>query len=239
MSNDLTAYLGGGQLQELDPNVMAQGLAETIEETGVGPGNVDFLYFSGKSGLWTVGRDRDQPDPEEFWLISPEMIFKGWVCWKDNKRADSIEWSIYNRDGEVDEVELPDHGPYRASAGEGWAKQLGLMMVRCETLRQVKFSTSSVSGRNSISDLMGELHRRSVNGEPIYPIVTLGSQEFEAQGQWNHKPMFPVEAWTTLDSAKAFVAGDISIDELVTGAPPKRRIASKKKVTKKKVGRRR
>jgi len=232
MANELTKYLDTANLPSVDGGALANALSEAADDaTSGGSNGVDFLSFSGKTGLYSLGRNGDDIDPDQLYLVEPQTFIAGWVCWKNSKPVDRIEWSVLKaREQSVSSEELEDHGPYRQNAGEGWQQLLGFGLIGCDAVfSQVQFSSTSKSGRNSIGDLMKEIGIRSASAEPDMPLIYFGSVEFEAQGNKNHKPVLNVEAWVTRDSAAAFLSGELNEDQLIAGDKPKKKRARKKK----------
>jgi hypothetical protein len=232
MTNELTKFLDTDNLPAVDGGALANALTEAADDatTGGGGANVDYLSFSGKTGKYSLGREQADIDPDQLYLVEPKTFIGGWVCWKDSKPIDRIEWSVYKaKEQAVDIDDLEDHGPYRESAGEGWQQLLGLGLIGCDAVQsQVKFSSTSKSGRNSIGDLMKEIAVRALAEEPSLPLIYFDSVTFEAQGNKNYKPVMQVDTWVTRASAAAYLAGDLSEDQLLAGDKPKKRGRKKK-----------
>jgi|6_EtaG_2_1085325.scaffolds.fasta_scaffold00782_15 hypothetical protein len=235
MAKSLTSYLDNANLPAVDGNALANALNEAADEaTTGGASSVDYLSFSGKSGEYSLGRDQSGIDPDQLYLVEPHSFIEGWLCWKNSKPIARIEWSVLRRaEQSVHKDSLEDHGPYRESSGEGWQQLLGFGLLTCDNaFAQVKFSSTSKSGRNSIGDLMKAIGVRSAAEEPDMPMIYFGATEFEAQGNKNYKPLLDVEAWVSRESAAAFLAGEMSKADLIDGHTPKKKrkkAAAKKK----------
>ena len=233
MVNSLTKYLDADNLPSINSDEMAGALYDAADDATTGSGsNVDYLSFSGKTGRYSLGRDKEDIDPAQLYLVEPQTFVSGWVCWKDSTRVDSLEGSVYEADKKaVAREDLVDHGPYREGTNEGWSQEIGFGAIGCdEQLSQVKFSSSSKSGRNSVGDLMKEIGRRSAAQEPNMPLITFDKTTFESQGNKNFKPVFDVETWVSRESAAAYMNGELSEDQLIAGdAPKKKRKARSRK----------
>ncbi len=146
-------------------------------------------------------------------------VFRGWQCWKNSKPVDKYKWSVYSTDNRVDESDLPDHGPYRQTHGEGWKRMLGFGVVEPGTGRQIEFSTDSVSGRNAVSQLLDEIAQRARAGDATIPLIHFEAEQFVAQEQTNYKPKLVVETWVTREQAAAAFNEKVpySMDDLVEG----------------------
>jgi hypothetical protein len=231
MSNDLTKYLNTSSLPAIDDAILAAALSEAADDatTGAGAGTSDYLSFSGKSGLYSLGRDKEPVDPEQLYIVEPHTFVAGWTCWKNSKPIDRIKWDVLKtKEQAVSKEMLTEHGPYRESSGEGWQQMLGFGAIACDKKNsQIEFSSTSKSGRNSIADLMKEIGLRASAGEPSLPLIYFEAESFVAQGNTNHKPVLPRESWVTRASAAAYLAGDMSMSELVDGLKPKKKVAKK------------
>lgn len=222
MSKSLATFVQTAELPALSENQISDALSEITQDSGVQT-NVDYMSFSGKTGRYAMGRDRNEPEDTLF-IVEPQSVVEGWVCWKGQKPVDRIEWSVYERaKAKKDMEELPDHSPYRESAGEGWNRLLGFGSVNTNSDAgdQVKFTTTSVSGRNAVSDLLTAISDRAASGEAHIPVIEYSSEEFTAQEQKNFKPKFEVHAWVARDAAGAFLSGDMKLDDLLAGKKPK------------------
>ena len=125
--NSLTKYLDADNLPSISSDEMAGALYDAADDATTGSGsNVDYLSFSGKTGLYSLGRDKEDIDPDQLYLVEPQTFVSGWVCWKDSSRVDSLEWSVYKAaEQAVAREDLQDHGPYRAGMDEGWKQEIG------------------------------------------------------------------------------------------------------------------
>ena len=226
MTNDLMAFVSGNELPVLSDDALADAIEQAQQTTGEGNRDTTFtqyLSFSGKTGLYALGKDRDDIDPEALFLVEPMTFTDGWICWKSSKPVDRVEWNYLDQGRAVGEGELPDHGPNNAARGEGWSSLLGLGCVSLDKeMTQIKFSSNSISAKNSISDLHNEIKDRARRGEAQIPVIHFDKQQFEAQGAKNWKPKFVVEAWVTRESAGAYASGGLTLDDLVSGVTVKK-----------------
>ena len=213
MSTSLTAYAKGGNLPSLDKDAMAKALASAgaEESTGSATDGVEYVSFSGKTGAITYGRDRDDLDQNELFLMEPRSAFRGWVCWKGNQPVARHQWSIYQPDLAVSKRDLDDKGPYERSQ-DGWHSMLGFGFMSEGGEVQYQFSTNSISGKNAVADLFDEIAQRTIRGEPNFPLFYFIRDKFQAQGEWNFKPKFDIEEWITEDEAAAMLGGASEVE---------------------------
>ena len=110
MTTSLTAYLADANLPEISDDQMIAALSDTTGEQRTGSGlNVQYLAFSGKTGSYSLGRDRDDLTPDQIFILEPKSVVEGWICWKTSKPIDRVEWSIFNKKAAVSETDRPDH----------------------------------------------------------------------------------------------------------------------------------
>lgn len=226
--NALSNYMANTDMAALDPSAMADAMDNDTQDASNGGGDVSFVQFSGKTGRYSVGRDKDEMDPGDKFVLDPSGNRRGWICWKGSKPVDRVDWSIFSPEQAVEEHELEDHGPYRANSGDGWSVQRSFMAKGLEGL-QIQFSTSSVSGNNAIADLWNEISGRMRAAEPFFPVISFDMEEFTAQEQTNFKPVFNIEAWVTGEAAQAYFEDRLSEKDLLAGKAPRKIAARKKK----------
>ena len=219
MTTSLTAYLADAALPEISDDQMIAALAETTDEQRTGTGlNVQYLAFSGKTGSYSLGRERDDVSDDQLFILEPKSVIEGWICWKNSKPVDRVEWSIFNKRAAVTEPDLADHAPYNLKTGEGWHRALGFGCISTDgAATNVKFVTNSVSGRNAITDLLNEIVRRMSSGSPSLPIFGFSAEQFTAQGATNYKPKFVIQGWAIRPEVEAFFAGSTTLEALLYG----------------------
>ena len=231
MTNDLMAFVSGNTLPILSDDALADAIKQAQAAKGEAPRDTTFtqyLSFSGKTGAYALGKDRDDVDPEALYLVEPMSFTDGWICWKSSRPVDRVEWNYLDQGSAVLESDLKGHGPYNSAMGEGWSTLLGLGCVALDNeMTQIKFSSNSISAKNSITDLHNEIKDRAARGEAQIPIIHFDKQQFEAQGAKNWKPKFVVEAWVTRENAGAYASGGLTLDDLVSGVTVKK-VATKK-----------
>jgi hypothetical protein len=236
----LAAWAGGGGIA-VNKAAIAAALLESAAAGSTGDGgDLDFMSFSGQGANyagWKIGRDKKAPDQDSMYVIDPQSAVEGWTCWKGGSPIEKSEWGVFDRATmSVSQSQLKDHGPY--SDGDGWQFMMGLSMFDIDAAdRQIKFTTTSKSGKNVLADMNKEIAGRILADEPFVPVVTLSSEQFTAQGKKNGKPKIVVEGWVSMEEVGVFLSmgDDGDLDDLLGGkyeaAPepaPKKKRASKK-----------
>ena len=231
MTTDLATFISGNTMPVLSDDALADAINKVQTARGDTPrgGQAQFLKFNGKTARYSLGREAVDIDPEDLYIVEPMSFTEGWICWKSGVKAGEHEWSFF-RDEEdgVPSSDLADHGPFDAGTSDGWKAQKSFGCISTDgQATAIKFQTSTVSALYSVDGLMNGIKDRSALKEAPIPIVHFDSEVFVAQGNSNSKPTFPVEAWVTRSSVTAYGAGEMTIEDLLSGKAPKK-IASKK-----------
>jgi hypothetical protein len=217
MTANVPATVFGGKVDVTDMKSLAQkakSAADNNPRGGGAPNGSEFMNFSGKKGIFSIGKDRRVIQNDEIWLVDVASFEEGWVCWKGGRPAANRMSNIYTGVP----VAAPDPeelGPFNSAKGDGWYQAKGLVMKSFDTEEQGYFKINSVSGVGEMSDLMEKFSERASQDEPCWPLVCLDTEEFEAQGFKNSKPLFVVQAWATTEQITAYAAGDLDLDTML------------------------
>ena len=80
--------------------------------------------------------------------------------------------------------------------------------------------------------MLKEVSIRARMGEPAtMPLVRLGEDEFEAQGNKNYAPVFDVVGYTSRPAAEKWLAGKLSLADMIAGkgvAQAKKQVRSRR-----------
>jgi hypothetical protein len=236
----LAAWVNGAGLPAVDRKAIAQALIDSANQGSTGGGDGEFLSFSGQGANykgWTLGRNKETPDPDSIYIVDPMSALAGWTCWKGGSPTDKVEWSVYApRNTHTTQNQLADHGPYKD--GDGWKGMLGLSMLDIDAPgKKITYTSTSKSGCNTIADLTSEIGERLIAEEPEVPLIRLDDETFVAQGKSNGKPLFIVEGWVTREEVEAFLnEGDEGdLDDLLAGkyaAEPAKPVKAKRSAKK-------
>lgn len=218
MAGALAKFAQSGALQLSDEEAAAALRRSADGGSTGGGGDFEFLSFSGKKGTYSLGRDKSDISPDDLFIVEPLAAVEGWTCWKGGRPVAKHEWSAYDTTNAVAPADLADHGPYSELGGEGWQQMRGIGMLS-EDGKMVKFTLTSVSGRNVFADLNNEISDQLERGDPSIPVVCLSAEEFTAKGQVNSKPVISVQGWVTRDEVSAYMAAEDngSLDDLLEG----------------------
>tara|TARA_R110000851_G_scaffold174949_6_gene321188 strand:- start:741 stop:1541 length:801 start_codon:yes stop_codon:yes gene_type:complete len=217
----LAAWAGGGGVPA-NKEAVAAALLASAGAGQTGSDAMDYMSFSGQGANyagWKLGRDKVAPDPDAVFIIDPLSNVEGWNCWVGGAVKEKHEWGVFDRNtAGVDASDLKDYGPYKD--GDGWQFMLGVSMFDIDAAdRQIKFTTTSKSGKNVLADLTGEVAKRIIDDDPYVPVVRLSSEKFTAQGKINGKPMIVVDGWVTMPEVSKFLemADEGDYDDLLSG----------------------
>ena len=82
MTSDLLAFVSGNELPVLSDAALADAIETAQAATGAAARDTTFtqyLSFSGKTGVYALGKDRDDVDPEALFLVEPMTFTDGWI----------------------------------------------------------------------------------------------------------------------------------------------------------------
>lgn len=217
MANALTSPFGA-PVALTNAQAMADAMSASASQGQLGsaPDGSVYLNFTGKRGVYEFGKEKEDIDATEIWLVNIASFEDGYVCWKGGKTVSTRMANIYS--GQHIPVPASDEqGPFNASQGEGWfsAKSMVIKSIEADD-RQGYWKINSKSGVAVFADLQAQVAERLRAGRPSWPLVTLGKEKFEAQGQKNYKPKLDVYGWLS-DAAVGELAQnpDADIDELI------------------------
>lgn len=222
MTGSLMKSAPAGAIVAVSMEDAAALVEQEMEGVATGSGGVTYVNFSGKLGKYAVGKEKEDIDPDDLFVLDLRYLLKGWNCWKGSKPVEKHRWSMLDRASAVAEEDLQDHGPYRANLGEGWRQMVGFWTRSLTTGDDTvyEFTTDSVSGRNSVDDVVKEMVDRAKKREPAFPVISFDKKQFTAQETTNWKPVFPVHAWATEEQVQAVLQDTgYTVDDLLAGKP--------------------
>lgn len=193
---------------------MTQALDETAADGGR-LGDVSYMNFSGKRGIYQIGIDKRDVEEDEPFLIAIPSFELGWICWKGGKPAAKRMANVQQpRIPEPDPVDL---GPFDDRKGEGWFKARAITARSMANDEQVYFAINSKSGVAVLSDLQRDVVARMKEGQPCWPVVTFDVEEFESQGYKNYKPKLEIIHWLTSEQVMELADPDLDPLSLLPG----------------------
>lgn len=218
MSNEIVNSPFGKPVALANAQAMADALSNSAAQGQIGsaPDGSVYLNFTGKRGVYEFGKDKADLDDSEVWLVNIASFEEGFVCWKGGKTIATRMANIYSGQ----HIAAPAHdemGPFNTQQGEGWfpAKSMVIKSVE-EDDRQGYWKINSKSGVAVFADLQAQVAERLRAGRACWPLVRLGKEKFEAQGQKNYKPKLDVYGWLSQDAVTELAGDpDADIDALV------------------------
>lgn len=218
MANDIVNSPFGKPVALTNAAAMADALTASAQQGQIGgaPDGSVYLNFTGKRGVYEFGKDKEDIDPSEIWLVNIASFEEGFVCWKGGKTAATRMANIYSGQ----HIPAPAHdemGPFNVQQGEGWfpAKSMVIKSIEADD-RQGYWKINSKSGVAVFADLQAQVAERLRAGRACWPLVRLGKEKFEAQGQKNYKPKLDVYGWLSQEAVSELAADpEADIDELI------------------------
>ena len=201
MGTDVAKTNPFGNVSLRNSEAMAETLAASASKgaLGVAPDGCEYLNFSGKTGTYGFGREKEDVDPSELWLVNVAAFQDGFICWKGGNAISKRLYYIFSEPA-VETPATDELGPFDKE-GEGWfAAKAMIIRSLDDPDRQAYFAINSRSGVAAMADLQAQVADKLRAGEPCWPIVQLGKEKFEAKGYKNFKPVFEVYGWLSDDA---------------------------------------
>jgi len=216
--NTVALFGGSGKIALTGAEGMKEALHASADDDprGLAEGGV-YINFSGKRGVYEVGPDKEDIDPQEIWLINVRSFESGWMCWKGGRPVAKRMATIFGAG--IPDPDFTEHGPFNTQTGEGWFKAKGMMVRSLDSGVQGLFTTNSKSGVGSMASLQRDIAERLDEKQPSWPIVMMQKEKFMAQGNTNYKPTFEVYGY--LGDAQVLALSEMSefddtvIDEFI------------------------
>lgn len=200
----------GGQMVDIETSqALINALEDTVDD-GARNADVSYMNFSGKRGVYSIGVDKRVPGEAEPFLVAITAFELGWICWKGGK-------PVAKRMAKITQPKIPEpsadeNGPFDERRGEGWHRARAIVVRSMENSEQCYFANNSKSGVAVMSDLHRDVLARVKSGQPCWPVITFGMEEFESNDYKNFKPTFDVIAW--LESEDVQKLADPNVDPM-------------------------
>ena len=215
MANEVANPFGAGTGM-VDRAAMARKAQESSQSTprAGAPDGSDYMNFSGKKGVYTIGKDQRKVQADELWLLNVASFEDGYICWKGGKPASTRLSNIYTG-VPVQQPADDELGPFNTGKGDGWYMAKGWVAKSIDYDQQGYFKNNSVSGVSEMSSMLEEVSGRMAVGKACWPVFSYDIEEFEAQGFKNYKPIFKVSGWLDDAALAKTLEEDFDIDKLM------------------------
>ena len=205
-TRELAPIFGTSLIDVGEGTALMKAMEETADEGSRG-GDVSFMSFSGKRGLYRIGVDGRAPGEDEPFLVAVPSFELGYICWKGGKPVSKRLAKITQP--KIQEPDPEEYGPFKEKSGDGWYRARSITVRSLENDEQCYFSNNSKSGVANMSDLQREVLERMKAGQPCWPIVTFSMSEFKAQDQLNWKPDINIVHWVDTEAVEALADPDL------------------------------
>lgn len=208
----------GGQVAMASSAALVSAIEESAEKDPRGAmGDSDFLNFSGKRGVYTIGAKAREINGEELWLPNIAGFEDGWICWKGGAPVASRLALITGVP--VPMPDMNEFGPFETGKGDGWFQAKSMTLKSLDTDEQGYFKINSISGVSAVADLQKAIVAQAQAGKPAWPLLFLKKEEFTAKGFKNFKPVFEVYGWLSDENVQELMTNeDADIDALITSS---------------------
>lgn len=194
MANEVEkAGVFGNKVGMVNPDALKEAMAHSaqLDPRGAAADGSDYMNFSGKRGVYEIGKEKRDTTPDELWLVNVPSFEDGWICWKGGRVMAN---RLVPLGQPVPQVDQNEHGPFTKD-GDGWYTAKSMVIRSIDNGQQCYFKINSVSGVSVFASLQKEITQRLMSGQPYWPIISFGRESFTAQGYKNSKPIITVDGW--------------------------------------------
>lgn len=216
MANEVTKSVFGSKAPMLNPTALAEAMTQS-QATGTQRADGDYMNFSGKRGVYEIGKDKRDADPDEVWLVNVASFEDGYICWKGGQ---PVATRLYPMGTPVPSLDRNEHGPFTKD-GDGWFDAKAFALRSVDTGDQAYFKINSVSGVSEFGDLQRAILAKIRGGEAYWPLIKLSKESFTAKGYKNYKPILETVGWLS-DEAVGQLAetfedeeAEVDLEELI------------------------
>jgi hypothetical protein len=208
--------------------------AEAAQEMGARqPGG--YIKFSGNTGEYTTGKDDLEVPYGTQFVIDPDMIDRGWICWMEGDAVDEVLVNILRGAPPKSETELPDHGPYKVNADgskDGWSQiaKVPLFLLDCEEQEvgvpgtRLNYAANSKTAYTAIANFIQDYARLRKINTGKFPVVEIGGNSFKLKDNpkagKKYAPTFTIKGWLSreeLDNLMASAESAVGASDEGTG----------------------
>lgn len=168
------------------------------------PGATGYLRFG--KGDWTFGRDNAPLDLDGVWVIHPQSLQHGWICWRGGSLHKEVLVPFSQPlPPENSLPEAPEPAP-DSDDQPGYQHQMAFQCVGLEgkqTGVQLTFKTATVGGRSAVDKMVDEMFARmddvEISGEGgIFPVVMFGTDSYKHKTRGKiFVPTITLVGWST------------------------------------------
>lgn len=217
-----------GSTSIADSVELLKNLETTASEGGVNT-DVQYMSFSGKKGIYSIGQEKREPTEGELFLVDANGFELGWMCWKGGKPVAKRMANV--RGTAIPEPDLNEFGPFDDRRGEGWSRARAISVKSLYTGEQCYFSTSSKTGVSAMASLQKTIVGQLQSGQNPWPVVEFGADDVKINDFDVPIPVIEVDRWLSnanvqdLADGKSLDELDVSSDTPTDHAPtPKKRL---------------
>lgn len=214
MANEVGTVFGGNVAMPKS-SALAAALRDSSQRDprGGGVDGAEYLNFSGKRGVYTVGSEGKEFDKDAMVVPNIAGFQDGWVCWKGGQ---PVATRLANISAPaIATPNFDEFGPFDTKNGEGWFQAKATTFKDIDTGDQFYFKINSVSGVSALAGLLSMIAERAERSEAAWPVLKLGMEAFTSRGFKNYKPKFEVVGWLDDENvAKLFGEEDYDLDDL-------------------------
>ena len=173
MTKALAKVNGNGAVVAFDP-ARFDALMKNMGQSG--SARIGFLKMS-KAGIWSHGQDETPVDEDDVLYVDLDGFVHGWQCWADSDLP-GVQTELLGDVWTPMDEPMPPCPQEVPKNGREWTELSGLSAVL--NGEPLKYSTTSVGGRNAIASLKKEyIAQYKRNPKKLIAVVQLGTDSYK------------------------------------------------------------
>jgi hypothetical protein len=198
---------------------------------GGGNEGLTYLSFSGKTGDYTYGQEKDELDGPWKGAVNMQSAARGWICWISGAVEGEEMVKILEGNPPL-KSQLEDPGPLD-DEDDGWSEQFSFEVGEMKSGEKLLFKNGSKSGLRAFGNLLSQYGRAiqkgqnlDDNGEELHPVVEFDSVEFTPKNSKSKKdrayaPSFKIIDWISETELEEMFGGEDNPDNYEEEEAPK------------------
>ncbi len=183
-----------------DLNTFRNAMASGVQAQTTATQGVSYLMFSGKTGIWSYGSDKEEVTGDIV-VVNSRSFMHGWHMWVASRLAVENLVSVLKPLPEAPEPKPNPVNPNLLIHAQE-ARSLQCVFEDDDTRSIIQFASGSYGGRRACNDLLTQVQVKASQGSDfLFPICRLDASSYEMESKEDgskfkvFNPVFTVMSW--------------------------------------------
>lgn len=170
---------------------LATAIANIVPTEASDGGGTAYLTFSGNTGDYTFGRDKELMNDEEV-IVNIPVTCKGWTVWVNGSPEKQLV-NYFTGDLPVQPAPID---------GNAWTESRAIQIRTTDGEVEAVMEGNSYGMRKAVDNLLMAVKKRAADPQysnTLFPIVELASENYEnykhGTGKLVYNPVFKIKGW--------------------------------------------